>query len=526
MLHKLARRAAIIPLLLAAVSAGQAAVPPGHPGGNAVYGIPVYPACLDRTQSNPTPVVFEQIVDSLLDQDPQTGAIGPYLADKWSVEDKAKRYVFHIRGGVSFSNGEKLDAAVVARNFLTLWDMAKAGRATAAATYLKGFISAQATAGENVVITFDSPNAGFLQATTEKPLAILSPQTLSTPLAERCARGVIGSGPFVITDVRQNERIVVSRRADYNWGSSLFHHQGAAYLDSITFRVIPAPSIRAGGLLNGELDAFFDASTDDLPAIESAGARVITGTSAGVTGTLLFNTSKPIVSEQAVRQAVQHAVNRQEIVAGLYAGRVKAASGVLSSNHPDYLDQSAGLTFDPATSTRLLDGAGWKLGADGIRSRNGERLVIELSYTDLSQQPTFELIQQQLRKVGIEIKLVALSVAEGTARYNSGNWQLDWRTWGRADADALVYVYSTQFALLRGMAPRPELETLLMQQSAEADPLVRKQLVRKAQQIIIDEAYGVPIREVTLFIPVAPGLQDLWLINNPYRPVFFDAWRK
>ena len=412
---------------------------------------------------------------------------------------------------------------MVARNLSTLWDMAKAGRASAAATFLKGFVSAQATEGENVVVAFDSPNAGFLQATTEKSLAILSPQTLSTPLAERCARGVIGSGPFVIAEVRQNERVVVSRRADYNWGSSLFHHQGAAYLDSVTFRVIPEPSIRAGGLMNNEIDAFFDASTGDLPAIEASGARVIAATSAGVAGTLLFNTAKPIISERAVRQAVLHAVNRQEIVAGLYANRLKPASGVLSSNHPDYLDLSAVMEFDPAASARLLDEAGWKVGPDGIRGRNGERLVIELSYTDLSQQPAFELIQQQLRKVGIEIKLVALSVAEGTARYNAGNWQFEWRTRGRADADALVYVYSTQFAQLRGMAPRPELDGLLTQQAAEADPAARKQLVRHAQQIIVDEAYGVPIREVTLFVPVAAGLQDLWLTNDPYRPVFFDT---
>lgn len=510
--------------LMALSSASTAFAQTPVAGGHLTYGLPSYPPCLDRVQSNPNPAVFQQVVDNLLDQEPETGTIVPYLAERWEIGDGGQTYTFHIRKGVTFSNGEKLNAKVVADNYNLVWKLGNEGKAVTAKTFLTGFQSAEAIDEDTVVIRFEKPNAGFEQATTEKGLAILAPATLEASLEDRCAKGVIGSGPFVIEDIKYNESVTLKRREEYNWGSAVFKHQGPAYLEKLTLRSIPERSVRSGSLLNGEIQAFFDASTDDLPNIEASGAQIVAGTSSGLAGTLLVNTSEPGLSDVAVRQALQIGIDRQQIVDGLYAGRIKPATGLLSTNHPGYLDQSAALVHNTQKAEALLDGAGWAKGKDGIREKNGVRLSIRITYSGNSEQPVFELIQQQLRKLGIETKLVVQSSAEQVEARKAGKWQLDWRTWGRADVDALNFVYSAALTQNRGIAPRPELDAKLLAIATEADHAKRKELADEVQNKLVEQGYGIPLREVTLFVPVAENVHGFYLTNDPYRPVFYDTW--
>lgn len=496
-----------------------------QPGGSLVYAISKFPVCLDRVQSNPEPSVFQQVTDNLLDQDPGTGKIVPWLADRWAVSSDAKTYTFHLRSGVTFSNGEALNAKVVADNFNLTSKLAQQGSASAAQAFLRHFAGAEARDANTVVIRFSGPNAGFEQAVTEKALAILAPATLAAPLEQRCAKGVIGSGPFVISQVKTNEQVVLKKRADYQWGSAVFHHQGAAYLDQLTFRVIPEPSVRVGGLLNGEIDAFFDARPDDLSRLTAAGAHLVAGTSAGIAWTLMVNTSQPGLSELPVRQALEHAINRQELVDGLFGGKVKPATSVLSTNHPDFANDTSLLKYDPALAAKLLDDAGWKVaGRDGIRAKNGQKLQFDLSFSGASEQPKFELIQQQLRHVGIGTKLQLQSAAEQVQQRQSGQWALDSRTWGRADADALYYSYSTQVSPAKGVAPRPEFEAELEKLGTTVDRTQRRALAASVQKEILEQGYGLPLHDVTLFVATNAKVRGFRLTNDPYRPIFFDTW--
>lgn len=517
-------RCSILGALLATLSAGSAFAQTSVPGGHLTYGLHGFPPCLDRVQSNPNPAVFQQVVDNLLDQEPDTGKIVPYLAERWEVSDEGRTYTFHLREGVTFSNGEKLDAKVVADNFNLLWKLGNEGSAVTALTFLTGFKSAEALDGKIAVIRFEQPNAGFEQAVTEKGLAILAPETLEATLEDRCAKGVIGSGPFVIEDIKYNESVTLKRREGYGWGSAVFQNQGPAYLETLTLRSIPERSVRVGSFLNGEIQAFFDASTDDLPNVEASGASIVSGTSSGIAGVLLVNTSDPLLAETPVRQALQIGIDRQQIVDGLYAGRIKPATGVLSTNHPGYLDQSTALTHDAARAEALLEEAGWKKGGDGIREKDGKRLSLAINYAGASEQPVFELIQQQLRAIGVETTLVAQSSAEQVEARKAGKWQLDWRTWGRADVDALNFVYSAELSQNRGIAPRPELDARLKAIATEADPAKRKALADGVQKEIVEQGYGLPIREVTLFVPVAADVHGFYLTNDPFRPIFQDTW--
>ena len=176
---------------------------------------------------------------------------------------------------MTFSNGERLDAQVVADNFESQKRLGDSGFATTAKSHLANFTGAEVLDASTVALNFSEPSAGFLQAARSDTLAIIAPESLKKTPEERCAQGVIASGPFVQKELETNAKVVLARRDGYHWGSSLNKNKGEAYLDSITFLVVPESSVRIGGLTSGQLDAAIDIPSTDVDRAEGAGLTVI-----------------------------------------------------------------------------------------------------------------------------------------------------------------------------------------------------------------------------------------------------------
>ncbi|WP_258007513.1 ABC transporter substrate-binding protein, partial [Pseudomonas syringae] len=120
-------------------------------------------------------VVLRNVAESLTDQEPQTGNIIPWLAERWDVSENALEYTFHLRKDVTFSNGTRFDAQAVKTAYDTNKAFADQLPATFGATYLKGYDHAQVLDDFTVKLVLAKPNAGFLQATSTTNLAILAP---------------------------------------------------------------------------------------------------------------------------------------------------------------------------------------------------------------------------------------------------------------------------------------------------------------------------------------------------------------
>ncbi len=252
--------------------AGGDAGPP-RPGGTVHYGLSLAPTCSDPAQSstNQTLYVTRQIVDSLTDQDPATGEIRPWLADRWEVSPDARTFTFHLHPGVTFSDGTALTATSVQKNFDAVVNTLTGAKAPLAASYLAGYTGTTVPDPLTAEVRFAEPNAQFLQASSTPQLGILSEATTAKPAEQRCLGDDIGSGPFVYTDYRQGSSATLAKRAGYDWGSAVFGHRGEAYLDGIEFRVVPESGVRTGSLSSGQLDAISDALPQDVPLIEGSG---------------------------------------------------------------------------------------------------------------------------------------------------------------------------------------------------------------------------------------------------------------
>ncbi|MFD6095836.1 ABC transporter substrate-binding protein [Nocardiopsis flavescens] len=487
-----------------------------------------YPTCFDYAQSNPFALFGRQVLDTLLSENPDTGELEPYLAESWEAAEDARTFEFTIREGVTFSNGQELTPEVVADNFTTLWDLAEQGVSTTPGTYLRGFDHAEAVDGRTVRVVFDEPNAGFLQANTEGQFGIIAPESLALSPEERCARGTVGSGPFVLEEAVRDERVEYVRRDGYDWAPASFGRTGEAALERITFQIIPEESVRAAGVLAGDHDIAYSITESGLAQAEGdERVHSVLAADRSVVNTLVVNTSDPVLSDPAVRRALQHGIDREELVSTFYGEGVEPATDVVSAGHPNHTDRGDLLAYDPGLSRSLLDEAGWTEDSEGVRSKDGRELRVSLTYvtgTIGADASGWEYLQSRLDDIGVRLDLSPVSDAEQADLQTSGDWQLVvYQGASRGDADGIAAFYSTENTVWGAQAPRPDVDGLLADQAAAIDPQERRDLVDRAVTTLLEEAYGIPLYDSSQVLLVSGSVSGLTFPVNSWEPILYSV---
>ncbi|MEU8139316.1 ABC transporter substrate-binding protein [Streptodolium elevatio] len=499
---------------------------PPRAGGTLTLALAVDPTCLDPQQYglNASLNVGRQLVDSLTDQDPATGEIKPWLAQSWEVNPEATQFTFHLRPGVTFSDGTPVDATAVKANLDGV--VALGAKAQIAGVYLTGYTGSTVVDPTTVRVEFGTPSAQFLQATSTVSLGLLAPATLARSADERCQGALVGSGPFVFGSYKQNQSVEITRRAGYNWGSSLWHKEGEAYLDKVVYKIIPESGVRAGALESGQVDAISDIQPQDEGRFEGGAYTVVTRPNPGVVFGLFPNVVRPGLDDDAVRHAVQKAVDRPELTQTVLSPRYKPATSPLAAVTPDYVDQGAALGYDPEGAKRILDAAGWLPGSDGIRAKNGRKLSFDVVFAPAfnASQSVLELVQQQLKKVGVDLRLRKLTPGETNTVLAGGDFDFSYLNLTRSDPDVLRVLFSTKSAN-RGHLPVGPLDTALDQQSRLNDQGPRYGQVAEAQRVIVERGYVIPLFELAQVHGLAAKVQGVTL-DASSRLSLHDAWLK
>ncbi|MFC0042320.1 ABC transporter substrate-binding protein [Actinomadura rayongensis] len=513
-------------LLLSACGSGDGDAGTGSPssGGTLTFAVGSDAGCVDPQQvgSNDTIYSTRQLVDSLTDQDPATGKIVPWLAESWTVSKDATTFTFKLRPGVTFSDGTPLTAQVVKENFDAV---PKLGiRALLAKSYLAGYAGTTVVDDHTAKVTFKQPNAQFLQASSTFSLGIESSASVRRTPEERCTKGVSGSGPFTLSSYVPNQSIALAKRKGYAWGSSLFKKKGEAYLDKLVFKIVSESGVRTGSLQSGQVDAIGSVGLADEAALKGAGVRLQARANPGVVFGLGFNESRPLFKDEKIRQAISLAIDRAQIAGTVYPSGTKPATSVLSHTTPSYTDLGAKLALDKARAGSLLDQAGWKPGPDGIRSKNGAKLSFTITWAPVAatNQPSLELIQQQLKAVGVDVTLKLIQVAQFQVIQQKSDFDALWGNITRADPDILRTSYSTALANIYRLPPS-ELDKLLDGQVAADDPAERAKLVGQAQQWIVEHAVVAPVVELQTELGVAKKVHDL-TFDASSRIQLHDTW--
>ncbi len=450
-------------------------------------------------------VLLRNVAESLTDQDPETGKIIPWLAKRWDVSDDALTYTFHLRNDVTFSNGERFDANAVKTAFDSDKALATALPATFGATYLAGYDHAEVVDDFTVKLVLNKPNAGFLQATSTTNLSILAPASYALSVKERSLGKIIGTGPFVLQSYTPEVGAHLVKRKGYAWASANMKNQGEAHLDAVDVTYIPEESVRNGLFLQGKADILWPRnpfSEVDLKLFQSKGATIQSRSLPGPSLNLFPNTrGGRTLADKQVRLAVQKAIDRKSYASTVYNSEFAVVDGIFDVTTPYFKSQGDKLTYDSAGAERLLDGAGWAKGADGYRHKNGKRL--SLSYNISPAETAGDvLLQDQLRKVGIEVKLNVVTRAEWVANNSAGNYDLTINYMTRADPIILQTILDPRSANSATVATNIFEPQVIDQAKALFDAgITATQSQQRAdaygalQDLLVDEGAAFPVYE-------------------------------
>ncbi|CAN7618692.1 ABC transporter substrate-binding protein [Rhizobium sp. LjRoot254] len=356
--------------------------------------------------------IWGHVTDKLLYVDAE-GKVSPWLVEKWEQNDKATEFTLHLKSGVTFSDGTPLDAAAVVAN-LDIW---YAGRKSEGINpiglFPKTYDHAEAIDAATVKVVFKKPTLGFIPTLGYHGSILISPKSLATPATEQADLSkTSGSGPYVVESWKDGDFVKLVKRKDYNWGPEAVGHTGPAHLDTITYKLVTEPSLRVAAVQSGQADIAYNASPQELQSLKDEGFTVATPRYLGFVNGWAINTKLTPYNDLKVRQALQAAVNRQEIIDTVYTPDWKLAKSFIQSNVPGATDHSELLAYSPEKAEKLLDEAGWVKGADGVRTKDGKALEITLHSNPYlaTSKSVDELIAQQLGKIGWKVRIQAYDV--------------------------------------------------------------------------------------------------------------------
>ncbi len=495
-------------------------------GGTIVFGTNQEPSQLDAFNSTTVndQAVVAQIYETLviLSQGMQ---VHPGLATHWSQSADATRIQFTLRQGVTFHNGDPLNAQAVKAHFDRLkGDVAGAVTAAIATNYQDTEVIDDYT----VELVFSQPVPDIL-IDLATPGAGITNAAAVEALGDDAGKQPIGTGPFIFEEWVEGSHISLVRNPDWTWGAfSFYGTTGPARAERLVFRYIPDDQARTAALSTGEIHFLDLVPFQNISPLEALDGITVEGFSLpGLPQVNYINPNISPTSDIRVRQAILHAVDQDAIVQAVFFGRAPRAYGPLSSDFAEYDPiVETYYPYDPARSVELLDEAGWTLGDDGIRRKGDETLIARI-IENRSWNPWVTLLQAQLREIGFDAEVITL---EG-----GGYFQQTGET--PYELASMGDVFASPASLRRdfhsssvgpgninvGHIRDEKLDALLDAAAAEVNIGVRSEILSEIQRYIMDEAYIVPIIELHFFTAFSNALSGFAVDGTGFYKYFAGA---
>lgn len=468
------------------------------------------------------------ITDRLVYSNPETNELEPWIAESWDISEDGLEYVFHIRDGVTFSNGQALDAGAVQRNIE--WQaFGNPDKGIVPNTTYPVVESVDSDDDEQTVtVRLTEPFSPYIKILSNWASSLIADESLALSAEEQQqAINIIGSGPFVVDSEVYGEEIVLTRREDYAWAPASSPNQGKAYLEKINWIPVLEDSTRLGSLRAGEGDVIRYVQPSEEDALSAEGFQVLGLQGAGQTNTWILKQQVPVLQDLRVRQAILSAIDREQIIDDLYTDNWTTASSFVTEDAFGYKDESAALDYDADRANDLLDEAGWtERDADGYRVKDGERLHIKtvIDVYDATAPPLFQLIAWQLKQVGIELELTEVDYANVATAYADPEVGILRTGWPQADPWITIRnAFDTEGVNTLTLPENDEVLDDLLRRQATVDGDERAEIVGDLQDYLIDNAYAFPVLTDTQIYALQPDVHGFaW--TPEARPVFYNTW--
>lgn len=416
------------------------------------------------------------------------------LAEDWMISEDGRTYTFNIRDGVTFSDGTPCDANAILANFNAILENRERHTWLEMMNLLVGV---SAPDDDTFVIEMSEPYYPMLtELACIRPFAMISPNCMIDGSTKDGVNGYIGTGPYVLTDFVTDEYAVFERNENY-WGEK-------PAIQKITVKVIPDNQTRIMALENGEIDLIFGKNMLDADAISQyVGSDKFTVGLSDPTSTrhIVLNTTHDILGDKSVRQALQHATNRQAISEGIFYGLEPAADTLYSTTVP-YCDVDLEpYAYDADEAARLLDEAGWTMESDGVRAKDGQKLALDLLYNSdsVTEKTISEYLQSEYLKLGISLNIHGEEEQSYRDNMKAGNFDMVFNIcWGmpydpQSSLAAMRAPVYGDYAAQQGLEDKAEIDQAITDILTSTDETKRQELYTFVLTRLHEDAVYLPL---------------------------------
>lgn len=484
------------------------------------------PTCLDPHVGGnyPQALLATQYIEELVGL--EDGEPTPELATKWTTSDDGKTLTFTLRDDVSFTDGTPFDAAAVVANIEHVQDPATASSTGYLA--LQSITKATATDDRTVTLTLSRPDSALLESFSQPWVGMESPKALEREQATNC-ESPVGTGPFEVTGWKHGDRVTLTKNSDY-WGKT------KPRLSGITWRFLPDSTSRYAALQSGQVDVIDNAQPDQLKAASAKGAiRDLDAPRPGASNRLELNSGHGVFRDEAVRQAFIAGAEIEPGLQSLFLGTAKRSYSVLSSAEPLAYSEKSRFDHSPSKAEQLLDDAGWKVGSDGIREKDGQQLTVTFPVSTNQSVPAerslFQQIQASEKAVGFKVVLDELDLSSWYAALASNEYDVVSAPYTKVGPDVLRILYdsasiepapSGYFANLAQL-DAPAVDRLLEQAARTSDADERADLYEQAQKAILASDTVLPLYDQQNHFLVRSAVHGV-RTTSVSTPWFGTAW--
>jgi len=464
------------------------------------FGLETGPDTLDLHSAGRVPemVILDAIHDPLFRMNHDTEPV-PHIATDYEESDDATEFTFQLRDDVTFHDGTQLDGEVAAWNFERFIDAG--GRFT----YRLGEPDVEVTGDHEFMMTFDNPQPSLITNLTTWGMGFVSQEAVEEAGDDYGVETVVGTGPFEFEEWVDGDHIRVTRYDDYDWGPEFANNQGPANLEAIEFNIIPESTTLTQELLGGFIDGTKYIELANSGQVIDHEDVEFHENEYPYAAWFPLNIEREPTDDILVRQAINHAIDREAIVEAALGGHATPIWGLAPPNSVDGLPEDRarelGYEYDLDRARELLDEAGWTNDSESeIREKDGADLEIEMLAFDLPQwAPQGEVAQALLAEIGIDVSLA--TVEGGTFYDRAENQEYHSVTAGVGAEFANTHVrrllHSESLATDGGtnysMIQDDELDELIETANSEPDEDVRRDALQEVQEYAIEQALHVPI---------------------------------
>lgn len=419
-----------------------------------------------RTRSDSAVERMRQLMFNGLTRKDEKFDPAPDLAEKYESSPDYKTFTFHLRPNVKFHNGRTLSAADIKYTFDTLMAI----QSDKKADLERDRVSVALDPVDPLKVTFHCENPCPGLANTILPIGIIPEGT-----SDQQSKRPVGTGPFKFDDYTEDQEVVLSSFDDY--------FGGAPSIKRLAVRIIPDNSTRESELLKGSVDLAINADFDPVTVeVLQKAPGIKTEITEGTNITHLgVNLQDPILKDRRVRQALAYAIDREAIIRDVLRGQASPARSALPPSQWAYEPNVTDYKHDPDRARKLLAEAG----------RSNLKLTLKTSPVSVSRR-IGEAIQEQMRRVGVEIDLQSLERQKLNQDMTEGNFQLylNILVGGNQNPDIFRHVYSSGAIPPNGQNrsrySNPQLDELL-NEAQTATRERRKEIFSQVQKTLAED---------------------------------------